>query len=197
MLSAPWNIVLTVVFALVGAYCLMRLFAYRPQPDRLGPALESAAIHLMHLVMSAGMIAMCWLMALPTVSNWAQIAVFAALALALLPGLVKAQPLPRRVDLAGHIWLAAAMIWMIAAMPLLMARMDGGVHHGGVEDEAMMVMTTPAWADVVNAVFVVGSAALAVWWIYRAARIGGDRVHALCHALMAAGMAVMLLLMNA
>jgi hypothetical protein len=201
MLTAPWNLILTVVFGFAGAYCLVRLIAHRPPPGApRGPVIESTAIHLMHLVMSAGMIAMCWLMSLPAVSNWAQIMVFTVLALVLVPGLWKA-PLPaRRLDLAGHIWLAAAMVWMIAAMPLLMAGMgrdEASAGHGAGSGEAMeMIMTTPFWVDIVNGVFVAGSAAIALWWAYRAATIRGDRLHALCHCLMAAGMAAMLLLMN-
>lgn len=201
MLTAPWNLILTVVFAFTGVYCLVRLIAHRPPAGApRGPVLESLAIHLMHLVMSAGMIAMCWMMSIPAASNWAQIVVFTVLALALMPGLWKAPLLARRVDLAGHIWLAAAMVWMIAAMPLLMADMGGGEHGGGHGEAAdgamMMAMSTPLWVDVLNGVFVAGSAAIALWWAYRAATIRGERLHALCHCLMAAGMAAMLLLMN-
>lgn len=201
MLSAPWNLILTVVFAFTGVYCLLRLIAHWPPPGApRGPVLESTAIHLMHLVMSAGMIAMCWFMMIPAALNWAQIVVFTVLALALMPGLWKAPLLSRRVDLAGHIWLAAAMVWMIAAMPLLMAGMGGdeaSSGHGAGSGEAMeMMMTTPLWVDIVNGVFVVGSAAIAMWWAYRSAAIRGERLHALCHCLMAAGMAAMLLLMN-
>ena len=86
MLASPWNLILTVVFAFTGVYCLVRLIAHRPPPGaRRGPVLESMAIHLMHLVMSAGMIAMCWMMSIPAASNWAQIVVFTVLALALVP----------------------------------------------------------------------------------------------------------------
>lgn len=201
MLTAPWNLILTVVFAFTGVYCLVRLIAHRPSAGApRGPVLESLAIHLMHLVMSAGMIAMCWMMSIPAASNWAQIVVFTVLALALMPGLWKAALLARRVDLAGHIWLAAAMVWMIAVMPLLMADMSSGEHGGGHGEAAdgaiMMAMSTPLWVDVLNGVFVAGSAAIALWWTYRAATISGERLHALCHCLMAAGMAAMLLLMN-
>lgn len=202
MLSTPWNLALTVVFAFTGVYCLVRLIAHRPPVGaRRGSVLESTAIHLMHLVMSAGMIAMCWFMMIPAALNWAQIVVFTVLALALLPGLWKAPLLSRRVDLAGHIWLAAAMVWMIAAMPLLMAGMGGdeaSSGHGTGSGEAMemMMTTTPLWVEIVNGVFVAGSAAIALWWAYRATTIRGDRLHALCHCLMAAGMAAMLLLMN-
>lgn len=201
MLTAPWNLILTVIFVFTGLYCIVRLLAHRPPPGvRRGPMLESTAIHLMHLVMSAGMIAMCWMMSIPAALNWAQIVVFTVLALVLIPGLWKAPLLARRVDLAGHIWLAAAMVWMIAAMPLLMADMGSGEHGGGHGEAAdgamMMAMSTPLWVDVLNGVFVVGSSAIALWWGYRTATIRGDRLHALCHFLMAAGMAAMLLLMN-
>ena len=197
MLTAPWNLILTVVFAFTGVYCLARLITHRPPPGALrGPVLESTAIHLMHLVMSVGMIAMCWFMMIPAALNWAQIVVFTVLALALLPGLWKAPLLARRVDLAGHIWLAAAMVWMIAAMPLLMANMGGGGHGEAAGGSMMMEMSTPPWVDVLNGVFAAGSAAIALWWVHRAATIRGERLHGLCHCLMAAGMAAMLLLMN-
>ena len=58
MLASPWNLILTVVFAFTGVYCLVRLIAHRPPAGApRGPVLESTAIHLMHLVMSVGMIA--------------------------------------------------------------------------------------------------------------------------------------------
>jgi hypothetical protein len=60
----------------------------------------------------------------------------------------------------------------------------------------MGVMATPVWADVVNAAFIVACALGAAWWLYRAAVARGHRMHALCHALMAAGMGAMLWLMN-
>jgi len=197
MLTAPWNLILTAVFAFTGAYCLVLLVTHRPpRGARPGPVLEATVIHLMHLVMSVGMIAMCWMMAIPAASNWAQIVVFTVLALALVPGVWKTPLLARRVDLAGHIWLAAAMVWMIAAMPLLMVDMGSGEHGGAGDGEMMIHVLTPLWADVVNLVCVAGSAALALWWAYRATKISVGRVHALCHCLMAAGMAAMLLLMN-
>lgn len=202
MLTDPWNLILTVVFVFTGIYCLVRLIAHRSAPPgiRLGPEFESTAIHLMHLVMSVGMIAMCWFMMIPAALNWAQIVVFTVLALMLIPGLWRTPRLPRRVDLGGHIWLAAAMVWMIAAMPLLMADM-GDAEHGGAHGDAadgviMMAMTTPLWVDIINMAFVAGSAAIALWWALRAATVRGDRLHALCHCLMAAGMTAMLLLMN-
>ena len=32
MLASPWNLILTVVFAFTGVYCLVRLIAHRPPP---------------------------------------------------------------------------------------------------------------------------------------------------------------------
>mgnify|MGYP004171193529 CR=1 FL=1 len=66
---------------------------------------------------------------LPTMT-WAQIALFAIFALALLSALARAHGFPHRVELVGHVVLNAAMIWMLAAMPLLMAGMDMGGDGG-------------------------------------------------------------------
>ncbi|RGE21595.1 DUF5134 domain-containing protein [Leucobacter sp. wl10] len=215
MLTAPWNIILTVLFAFTGLYCAVRLFTHRPRgKSGWGAGFDSTVIHVTHAVMSVAMIAMCWVMVFPDALNWAQIILFSALALALVPGLWRAPLVSRRVDLAGHIWLGAAMVWMIAAMPLLMAGMGGSMAGmGGSMDDGMggsmagmgeaqgdammMAMSTPAWVDAVNAVFVAGSLALTLWWLYRAVTIRGQRLHELCHSLMAVGMAAMLVLMNA
>ena len=44
--------------------------------------------------------------------------------------------------------------------------------------------------------FVALSAATMLWWLFRLIRSGHHRLHATCHAVMAAGMGVMLVLMN-
>lgn len=202
VIASPWDIILTVVFLATGVICLGDLVARRA---RRAPGVEGLAdeelIDINHAVMSAAMILMVWVAVLDTVT-WAQIALFAIFALALIPGFRRAHGLPHRVDLAGHIVLNVAMIWMLAAMPLLMAGMDmagdeGSAHadhHGSGEE--MGLMATPAWADVVNAAFVIVCIVGAVWWLYRAVVAKEHRLHALCHALMAAGMGAMLWLMN-
>ncbi len=60
----------------------------------------------------------------------------------------------------------------------------------------MRLMANTYSADDVNTAFIVACALGAAWWLYRAAVARGHRVHALCHALMAAGMGAMLWLMN-
>lgn len=202
VIASPWDIILTVVFLATGLICIGDLIARR---TRRAPGVEGLPdeelIDINHAVMSAAMILMTWVAVLDAVS-WAQIALFAIFALALLPALTRAHGFPHRAELVGHIFLNAAMIWMLAAMPLLMAGMDmagdeasaHAGHHGGGEE--MELMATPAWADVVNAAFIIVCAVGAVWWLYRAVAAKGHRLHALCHALMAAGMGAMLWLMN-
>lgn len=197
MLAAPWNVILTVVFATTGIYCFVLLFSHRSVlGHRLSLDFNATVIHLTHAVMSVAMTAMCWILAFPAVLNWVQIILFSVLALALVPGLWNAPTLLYRIDLVGHIWLGAAMVWMIAAMPLLMTETGGGGHSSGHGKGGSVTISTPEWVDVVNAVFVAGSLALAFFWVYRAFTIRGERLHALTHCLMAAGMAAMLLLMN-
>lgn len=105
----------------------------------------------------------------------------------------------QRISLLAHAVLNGAMIWMLLAMPLLMAgdSVAGGMsgpHHGG--DAAAMPTGTPVWADAVNVSFVILSASSAGWWLLALLR-RGRHVHDACYAGMAAGMAVMLAIMNA
>ncbi|MFS2243016.1 MULTISPECIES: DUF5134 domain-containing protein [unclassified Microbacterium] len=202
MIASPWDLILTVVFFATGLICLGDLIARRiRRPARTEDLADEELIDINHAVMSAAMILMTWVTVLDAVT-WAQIALFAIFALALLPALARAHGFPHRVELVGHVVLNAAMIWMLAAMPLLMAGMDMGGdggsahagHHGGGDE--MGLMATPVWADVVNTAFIVACTLGAAWWLYRAAVARGHRMHALCHALMAAGMGAMLWLMN-
>lgn len=202
MIATPWDLILTVVFVVTGVICLGDLIARRIGRTANGGRLEDEElIDINHVVMSAAMILMTWITVLDAVT-WAQIALFAIFAFALLPALTRPDGFPRLVELVGHIMLNTAMIWMLAAMPLLMAGMgmggdgestDAG-HHGGGDE--MGLLATPVWADVVNVAFIIACAAGALWWLYRSALTRGHRTHALCHALMAAGMAAMLWLMN-
>lgn len=202
MIESPWDLTLTVVFLVTGLICLGDLIARRiGRPARTEGLADEELIDINHAVMSAAMILMTWVAVLDAVT-WAQIALFAIFAFALLPALTRAHGFPHRAELVGHIVLNAAMIWMLAAMPLLMAGMDMGGdggsahagHHGGGDE--MALMATPVWADVVNVAFIVACTVGALWWLYRAAAVRGHRMHALCHALMAAGMGTMLWLMN-
>lgn len=203
MIASPWDIILTATFFATGLICLGDLIARRigRRADAEGLA-DGELIDINHAVMSAAMILMIWATVLDAVT-WAQIAVFAIFALALIPGFRRtAHGFPHRVEIVGHIVLNAAMIWMLAAMPLLMAGTDMGGgegsahtgHHGGGDETGLM--QTPVWADVVNVAFIIACAAGAVWWLYRAVVHRGHRMHALCHGLMAAGMGAMLWLMN-
>ncbi|MFY1692904.1 DUF5134 domain-containing protein [Plantactinospora sp. WMMB782] len=149
--------------------------------------------------MSVAMILMAWVMVEGVVA-WAQVAIFAILALSLLPAFLRARGAVERVDLLGHAAMDVAMIWMLAAMPTLMSEMaiggGGSGHSHGGGDSASAPTATPMWADIVNVGFVVLAAGTALWWLYRAATAAGHRLHRASYATMAAGMGTMLLLMN-
>ena len=153
--------------------------------------------------MDAAMIWMAWSME-SEFALWAQAGLFTVLTIALLPSIRRGETAAQRVDLVGHVLLNAAMVWMLAAMPLLMAGMgmshapEAGMTtgHETVADGGLTLMSTPAWADAINACFVVLSVAAFGWWAYRFIASRHHRLHVACHATMAAGMAAMLLLMN-
>lgn len=204
MIVAPWNIILTVVFVYTGVVCAIDLIARLRRPRHGHGSGGQVLIDVNHILMSAAMIWMSWSME-SELALWLQTALFAALTVALLLLLPKASTPAQRVDLGGHLALNAAMIWMLAAMPLLMAEMAmgemdmGGTEMGGMDmsggTDAPM-MTTPMWVDIVNVVFVALSIGAMLWWILRAVAVKGHRLHASCHAVMGAGMAAMLVLMN-
>jgi hypothetical protein len=200
MLGSPWDIVLTIAFSFTAVVCIGNLVSHRLRA-RSGPGglSDEELIDINHGVMSIAMIVMLWVTVIDVIT-WAQMVLFAVLALSLIPLFPRASSSSRRLDLSGHVFLDGAMIWMLGAMPLLMAGamdMGGGSahagHHGG---GGMMMEATPVWADVVNVVFVVLSAALAIWWLFRLVTTRAHRLHTLCHAVMAAGMSGMLFLMN-
>lgn len=195
---SPWDLILTVWFSGTGVWCAADLFVHRARLRRAdGAVSEHTVIHVGHLVMSAAMILMIWVPVIDIVT-WAQAALFGVFAIALLPAAVTRGDVRRRVSLWGHIAMNGAMIWMLLAMPLLMAEMAGGAgggssHHAG--GGAGMPMMTPAWVDVVNTLFVAVSAASALWWIILLLR-RNRHIHDLCYAGMAAGMGLMLIVMN-
>ncbi|MFY1650331.1 DUF5134 domain-containing protein [Solwaraspora sp. WMMB762] len=159
---------------------------------------DAELIDVNHCGMSAAMILMVWLMVDGPLA-WAQVAIFGILALALLPGYGRARGRSERVDVLGHVTQNLAMIWMLAAMPTLMSELGiggGSGHVHGVAAAGATPTPTPAWADLTNVVFVVLSAAGALWWLYRAATTSHHRLHLLSYGVMSAGMAMMLLLMN-
>jgi hypothetical protein len=96
--------------------------------------------------------------------------------------------------------LDAAMIWTLAAMLLLLAgcrcRDADGAHSGHCGGGGTMIESTPAWVDVVNAVFITLCVEATVCWIWRLFRSTHHRIHSFCHIAMAAGMGWMLMLMN-
>lgn len=203
MLASPWDLVLTLAFAVTGVVCVLDLMRrHRRAGTDAGGVSDADVVDITHAVMSGAMILMIWVMVSDAVT-WAQMILFAIFALALLPVFGRSRTLPGRVDLAGHLVLGAAMIWMLAAMPALMAGADtdgggGGGHagHGGGGAESTLTVT-PGWVDAVNAGFVVLCAGAAVWWMYRLVAVRTHRLHRFCHVVMAAGMAAILLLMNA
>lgn len=138
--------VLTVAFSATGFYALVRIGVDR-RPLVMGG-------HLLHLVMSAGMVAMCWpwWSAIPTVP---QVILFAAAVVWFVVLLVL--QLARRISRAAlgghgpwhqaaHAIMMLAMVWMVVGMSTAMAgmdadmAMDGGMHHHGG--------SLPLWASL-------------------------------------------------
>ncbi|NLU79228.1 DUF5134 domain-containing protein [Micromonospora sp. HNM0581] len=175
------------------------LVVRRRAVSRDQPFSDEELIGINHGVMSAAMILMAWVMVEGAVA-WAQIAVFAILALALLPAYRRTRHAADRTDLISHAGMDVAMIWMLAAMPTLMSELGtggaGAGHSHGGGSSGGAPMPTPAWADTVNIVFVALAVATALWWLYRSTTSSRHRVHSLSYSVMAAGMATMLLLMN-
>lgn len=205
MIAAPWNLILTITFVFTAAVCLIDLIPRLTRARRERNQFDGEVlVDINHTLMSAAMIWMSWSME-SALALWAQVAVFAALTIALLPLLRRAHTAQARVDLAGHLTLNAAMIWMLAAMPLLMAdtdmshdtdpgmRMDD---HMQMADAAPTMIGTPLGADVVNVIFVALTTATMLWWLYRLISRHHHRLHATCHSVMATGMGLMLVLMN-
>ncbi|WP_256092264.1 DUF5134 domain-containing protein [Micromonospora haikouensis] len=160
---------------------------------------DTDLVDISHGVMSAAMILMLWVMVEDVVA-WAQVAIFAILALSLLPAYRQARATSGRVDVLGHMAMAVSMMWMLAAMPTLMSEMAasgaGSGHSHGGGNAAAALTATPMWANMVNVTFVVLAAGAALWWLYRAATVAGHRLHLASYAVMAGGMATMLVLMN-
>lgn len=204
MLTSPWDLVLTIAFVFTGVVCVGS-FAARHRSAARGPDLsDEDVVDLSHGIMSAAMILMIWVVTSGVVT-WAQIGVFAVLAVGLLLGYRSARAGAHRTDLAVHVLLNVAMIWMLAAMPLLMAGMTPGgssghgahAEHGGGGSGMAIPTSTPSWVEVVNFAFVALCAAGALWWVYRLVTAHGHRLHTVCHVVMAAGMGTMLVLMGA
>ena len=109
-----------------------------------------------------------------------------------------------RVGAAAYVGMNAAMIWMLAAMPLLMGPSESGEgghaghagHGGTAATVGTLVTDTPGWVSEVNVIAVVAMAGVTAWWLIRSIRSDGARVHHCCHALMGAGMGLMLAVMH-
>nr|WP_281392021.1 DUF5134 domain-containing protein [Brachybacterium halotolerans] len=162
----------------------------------------ATAVHVNHLVMSLAMLLMVW-RPVGQVGTWVQVIIFSVFGVLMLAGLPSVHGWVERVGVFTHLVLNAAMVWMLLAMPLLMGHAmdmssdEHAAHHGGGSMDSMPMQMTPApaWATTVNWVAVSLSFVVAVWWLVRILRERGHRVHAACHLLMAAGMALMLALM--
>lgn len=206
MFTLPWSLALSAIFVVTGAVCVLHLAqSLRPATEPLGDhghgGPVAVTVHVDHLVMSLAMLLMIW-RPVGSVGTWAQIVVFAAFAVLLLVALLRAHGAAHRVDLAGHAALNAAMVWMLGTMPLLMGRSASAssdphaAHHGGsMGSMAMQPTPTPAWASVGTGIAIAICVLVALWWLVRLARDRGHRLHAGCHLLMGAGMALMLALM--
>ncbi|WFE30927.1 DUF5134 domain-containing protein [Micromonospora sp. WMMD975] len=190
---------LTAVFLATGLVCAAGLLIRRRGSAGDRELTDVDLVDISHGVMSAAMILMLWVLVEGVVA-WAQVAIFAILALSLLPAYRRARATSGRVDLLGHMAMGVAMMWMLAAMPTLMSEMaaggTGSGHSHGGGNAAAGPTATPMWADVVNVAFVVLAAGTALWWLYRAATVAGHRLHLASYAAMAGGMATMLVLMN-
>jgi hypothetical protein len=131
--------VLSVVFGATGLYAVVRVFVDRAPLLRVG--------HLLHLLMSAGMVAMCW----PwwtDIASAPQFVAFGGAAAWFLALLILqiGRRLPRAAlgghspwHQAAHAIMMTAMVWMVASMSTHGAStVDHAHHHGGL----------PLWASL-------------------------------------------------
>lgn len=196
--SLAW--LLTAVFAATGLFCLATWTGHSVDHPAAG---DSRLVHATHALMSVAMVVMVWRPA-GAVGTWVQVAVFAVLGLALAVAALRATGMVARIDWITHLALDAAMIWMLAAMPLLMGTTGSvmgspastghhhGHHDGGTGAAPMPATGTPAWVDAASVVAIVACIMAMLWWAGRTLTSRGQRLHGLCHALMAAGTAIML-----
>lgn len=194
---------LTAIFASTGVFCLVMWVGGRHGGHGDG-ADGARLVHANHALMSVAMLVMVWRPS-GTAGSWVQVAVFAALGVALGVSAARTPDLLGRTSWISHLVLNAAMVWMLAAMPMLMghavAGSDGDAHaghdhgghgSGGMDLGSMAGQSAPGWAAGVNGVAIAAGVVVAVWWLVQAATRPGHRLHSLCHALMGAGMAIML-----
>lgn len=200
MFSLWLSLLFSAVFVTTAALSVWHIAADWTERRNDGGRGVSILVGVNHLVMSVCMLLMTWMPA-GTVGTWTQVALFAVLAVGLLASACRAPSAALRIDLSGHVLLNGAMIWMLLAMPVLMGHMPGSgsasAHHGNTgSDEAMAPMApAPDWMVSLNWAGVAVCSAIAVWWLAQVIIRTRHRVHALCHLLMSAGMALMLALM--
>ena len=205
MISGPWAIVLTVVFAATGGYCAWSWLSRVVSGGKNRPAaLPEVATDLNHAVMSLLMITMIWpTLVSGTVGLQVQSVIFGLFAVTQTALAIRSPNRGARLDYVSNVVLNLAMIWMLLAMPWLMGASgsgdDGGAHaeHGGSgAGAAGEAMVAPSWVEPVNFIVIGLSFAVAAWWVWRGIRGSpGHRLHAACHALCGLGMGTMLVLM--
>jgi hypothetical protein len=187
-------VILTVLFAVTGAYSLWRWGD--AVSTRASRADAEAVVDLNHVLMSAAMVIMVWWPS-GTVGVLIQIAAFGVFAVIMVLH-PTAGDRRHRWSSAAHVIMNAAMIWMLAVMPLLMPHAAGGQHHSGGHhsDSAGSAATSataiPVWAEVISWLAVGLVVSTAVWWTVRAIRTSSERAHFCCQAAMGAGMATMI-----
>jgi hypothetical protein len=181
--SSALSVLLTLAFAVTGAFSLIRLAGLTAAADRPADRL----VELFHLVMSLAMIGMTWAWSggPDSRSGLLQIVVFGAFGLwfghALIRGLGH-DPVAQ----GSHLTMAGATVWMIAAMPVLMGvtgsptGVGGHAGHGGHGSSGDATPTVdpgpaaapPAVAVAVTVVFAVLLVGFAVAAAVRATRPG-------------------------
>ncbi|MDN5915595.1 MAG: DUF5134 domain-containing protein [Pseudonocardia sp.] len=176
--SLPLAVALSAVFAVTGAYALVRWSAAMTGP--LPPARRMA--ELAHLLMSVAMLVMTWMWA-GTTGITAAIILFTVFAGYFVLDSVRRYRTGSHGCAGGsaHALMAAAMVWMLAAMPLIMPMpvVAGGSGHGahsghGGGAGTAMDMTAPTgpagWAVVLTIGACAALLATSAFWAVRALR---------------------------
>jgi hypothetical protein len=189
--------IVTLAFVATGVFCLYRLV-------RQGPAVHRVC-DVLHVLMSAGMVAMAW----PGAMNFArvpQVLLFAAAAAWFVGMLVlggEGHAAHGRLSLGHYALMMGGMAWMVLVMPLAMTGMvmsapASGEHAGMSMGGPAMSGNAPLHVVVVAVVFAAVFLVAGVGWLARAIDTGrGDGTLRLRTAglavdgVMSLGMAVM------
>ncbi|NMH98449.1 DUF5134 domain-containing protein [Pseudonocardia acidicola] len=189
----PLAVALTVLFAITGAYSLVRWASLvSARSVRGGDPLTE----LFHLVMSVAMVAMTWAWS-GSLGDRVQIIVFTGFGVYFLwrlgiAGRTGVRSGHGRIELGYHVLMAAAMVWMVAGMPVLMGTSSGGAAHAGHSGSAGMASmpdmpgmpmstaamsgtpmsagATPAWAVGLSVLLSAALLGAAVMWGVRVLR---------------------------